>query len=281
MTRSRFGFKTPPHGRSQAARSTCRAPRCGSCRWPRLFPRCLPAVAPVARAQTPEPSDTLEEVTVTAQKVTENLQNVPVSIETLGTREASAAEHRRTSTTTSQYLAGRHDHQEHRAGRKRRRHDARLHARHQLRPGRQPFRLAADRRHIFRRAAGDHHRRHGGHAYLRHRAHRGAGGPAGHAVRRELGGGHHPHHLQQARSHQIRGELRCERRSDHATAAAPGGRRRASSTFRSSPIAAVRIVGWDEHDPGYISNVAGTNANAGIVNGTAAFRRGPGHRRSP
>ena len=30
-------------------------------------------------------SDTLEEVTVTAQKVTENLQNVPVSIETLGT----------------------------------------------------------------------------------------------------------------------------------------------------------------------------------------------------
>ena len=25
-----------------------------------------------------------------------------------------------------------------------------------------------------------------------------------------------------------------------------------------SPIAAVRIVGWDEHDPGYISNVAGT-----------------------
>ena len=23
-----------------------------------------------------------------------------------------------------------------------------------------------------------------------------------------------------------------------------------------SPIAAVRIVGWDEHDPGYINNVA-------------------------
>ncbi|MGO8828614.1 MAG: TonB-dependent receptor [Steroidobacteraceae bacterium] len=34
-----------------------------------------------------------------------------------------------------------------------------------------------------------------------------------------------------------------------------------------SPFLAVRIVGWDEHDPGYISNVAGTDANAGIVNG--------------
>jgi iron complex outermembrane receptor protein len=34
-----------------------------------------------------------------------------------------------------------------------------------------------------------------------------------------------------------------------------------------SPIAAVRIVAWDEHDPGYISNVPGTDVNAGIVNG--------------
>ena len=38
-----------------------------------------------------------------------------------------------------------------------------------------------------------------------------------------------------------------------------------------SPIAAVRIVGWDEHDAGYISNVAGTNAAAGIVNGVRTF----------
>src|SRR5271156_5956402 len=32
-----------------------------------------------------------------------------------------------------------------------------------------------------------------------------------------------------------------------------------------TPWAAVRIVGWDEHDPGYISNVAGTDVNAGII----------------
>jgi iron complex outermembrane recepter protein len=38
-----------------------------------------------------------------------------------------------------------------------------------------------------------------------------------------------------------------------------------------SPIAAIRLVGWDEHDPGYINNVAGTNVNAGIVNGNRSF----------
>src|ERR1700733_11866897 len=38
-----------------------------------------------------------------------------------------------------------------------------------------------------------------------------------------------------------------------------------------SPILAVRIVGWDEHDPGYISNVGGTNLNAGIQNGNRTF----------
>ena len=34
-----------------------------------------------------------------------------------------------------------------------------------------------------------------------------------------------------------------------------------------SPTTAVRLVAWDEHDPGYISNVPGTDVNAGIVNG--------------
>jgi iron complex outermembrane recepter protein len=34
---------------------------------------------------------------------------------------------------------------------------------------------------------------------------------------------------------------------------------------------AVRLVGWDTHDGGYISNVAGTNANACIFNGIRTF----------
>lgn len=38
-----------------------------------------------------------------------------------------------------------------------------------------------------------------------------------------------------------------------------------------SPVAAIRLVGWIEHDGGFISNVAGTNAAAGIVNGVRTF----------
>jgi outer membrane receptor protein involved in Fe transport len=38
-----------------------------------------------------------------------------------------------------------------------------------------------------------------------------------------------------------------------------------------SPVAAVRLVGWDEHDAGFIDNVAGTDRNACIVNGVRTF----------
>jgi len=38
-----------------------------------------------------------------------------------------------------------------------------------------------------------------------------------------------------------------------------------------SPIAAIRLVGYYEHDGGYINNVAGTNQSACIVNGVRTF----------
>jgi outer membrane receptor protein involved in Fe transport len=38
-----------------------------------------------------------------------------------------------------------------------------------------------------------------------------------------------------------------------------------------SPVAAVRLVGWDEHDAGFIDNVAGTDLNGCIVNGIRTF----------
>jgi len=41
--------------------------------------------------------------------------------------------------------------------------------------------------------------------------------------------------------------------------------------FPLTPVAAIRIVGWDEHDGGYINNVAGTNAAAGIIDGVRTF----------
>jgi len=38
-----------------------------------------------------------------------------------------------------------------------------------------------------------------------------------------------------------------------------------------SPIAAIRLVGWDEKDAGFIDNVAGTDTNACIQNGVRTF----------
>ena len=63
-----------------------------------------------------------------------------------------------------------------------------LHARRLQRRQRQPLRPAAQRRHLSRRAADHHDRRHPGHPRLRHRPGRGAGRPAGHALRRQLRG---------------------------------------------------------------------------------------------
>jgi iron complex outermembrane recepter protein len=44
--------------------------------------------------------------------------------------------------------------------------------------------------------------------------------------------------------------------------------------FVNIPIsdnAAIRIVGWDEHDAGYVDNIAGTDTAAGIVNGVRTY----------
>ena len=40
---------------------------------------------------------------------------------------------------------------------------------------------------------------------------------------------------------------------------------------QESSFAAIRLVGWDEHDAGYIDNVAGTNQSACIQNGVRTF----------
>src|SRR6202023_1061101 len=53
-----------------------------------------------------------------------------------------------------------------------------------------------------------------------------------------------------------------------------GGTGWQAQAFVNVPLtdfAAVRLVGWDEHDAGYVDNVAGTNANACIANGIRTF----------
>ena len=149
------------------------------------------------------------------------------------------------------------------------RHLAHLHARRGQRRQREPLRLAAERRHLSRRAAGHHHRRHARRARLRHPAHRGSRRPAGHAVRREFRGGHGPHHHQQAGPDQVLGGLR--RQANQVDARRHRLRGGGFVNIPLSSFAAIRLVGWDEHDAGYIDNVAGTNANACIINGVRTF----------
>ncbi len=53
-----------------------------------------------------------------------------------------------------------------------------------------------------------------------------------------------------------------------------GGFGHTEEGFINLPIAknaAIRLVGWDEHDAGFIDNVAGTNAAAGIIDGVRTF----------
>ena len=138
-------------------------------------------------------------------------------------------------------------------------HDQRLHPRRRLGRRRQPFGLAAERRRLSRRAAGDDDRRHARRPHLRHRPHRGAARAAGHALRRLVGSRHDPDHHQPARP--VRLLRRGRRRAQHGP---PRRHRRlrskAMSTRRSATRAAVRLVGWYQHDAGYIDNVPGTRA---------------------
>ncbi len=50
-----------------------------------------------------------------------------------------------------------------------------------------------------------------------------------------------------------------------------GGTIEGYANFPISDNAAIRIVGWEEHDAGYIDNVAGTDVNGGIVDGVRTF----------
>ena len=119
---------------------------------------------------------------------------------------------------------------------------ASLHARRRQRRQRQPLRPAAERRRVPRRAADHDHPGRTRHPHLRHRARRGAGRSAGHAVRRQLRGRHDAHHHQQAR---------------HAAASRPVTTWRATwcrgqggyvaEGFVNIPLsstAAIRLVGW-------------------------------------
>jgi iron complex outermembrane recepter protein len=60
-------------------------------------------------------------------------------------------------------------------------------------------------------------------------------------------------------------------KGDQVNHGAKGYEADAYANIPISPVAAIRLVGYYEHDGGYINNVAGTNQSACIVNGVRTF----------
>jgi outer membrane receptor protein involved in Fe transport len=58
---------------------------------------------------------------------------------------------------------------------------------------------------------------------------------------------------------------------NHVSHGGNGWQFEAFANYPLSPIAAIRLVGWDEHDAGYINNVAGTDKNGCIQNGVLTY----------
>ncbi len=175
--------------------------------------------------------------------------------------------------------------------RRRRRVLAGLHARHRHRRRRPGDHLAAQRRHVPRRTADHHGPGQPGHPHVRHRARRGAGRPAGHAVRRQLAGGHDPHHHQQAGSvgvlgglrgrgqHRRRGRHRLRGRGLRQRAARPTRPRSASSAGRARTPAGSTTSSARAPSPADIDNPDDdiTIDNAGARRGQ--LQHGRHHRR--
>jgi iron complex outermembrane recepter protein len=227
----------------------------------------LAGAVPAAHAAEPE-SNTLEEVTVTAQKVTENLQNVPVSIETLGTAKLEQLNITNMDQYV-QYLSG-------------------LTTIKSIGQGGNGIGTT----HVYMRGinAGQDGNHSGSqptvgtyydeqpvttidgtvdvHVYDIARVEV-LEGPQGTLYGASSEAGtiriitNKPDPTQFSAGYDVSGQFIFN-----------GGQGATVEGYVNIPInpqLAVRLVGWDEHDPGYINNVAGTNVNAGIVNGQRTF----------
>ena len=273
MSRSR---STRRHHRPDVVPSAGTSPGCALRRLPlaSAISAILAGTAPMAHAATDTApaaaSDTLEEVTVTAQKVTENLQDVPISIEALGTQKLeqlnitnlddyvqylsgvttikSIGQGGNGVGTTHVYMRGIDSGQDGN------------HSGSQPTVGtyfdEQPVTTIDGTvdMHIYDIARIEVLEGPQGTLY-------GASSEAG-TVR-----------IISNKPDPSKFEASYDLSGDQVTnGGGTGWKAEAFVNIPLTPWAAVRLVGWDEHDPGYINNVAGTNVNAGIVNGVRIFR---------
>jgi len=232
----------------------------------------LAGTAPMAHAATetsPAPSDTLEEVTVTATKVTENLQNVPISIETLGTQKLAELN-----------ITNLDDYVEYLAG---------VTTIKSIGQGGNGIGTS----HVYMRGINSgQDGNHSGsqptvgtyldeqpittidgtvdvHVYDIQRIEV-LEGPQGTLYGASSEAGtvriitNKPDPTKFEASYDVAGDT-------ITNGGGTGWKAEGFVNIPLTPIAAVRLVGWDEHDPGYISNVHGTDVNAGIIDGVRTF----------
>ena len=155
-------------------------------------------------------SDTIQEITVTAQRRTESAQNVPISIQAL-TGETLSQLNIQTFDEFIKYVPNVNS-ASYGPGRRR------LHAR-PVSTGSLGMRVPARRRpsrsrRLPRRSVGPAAEPQPRRVCRRHGAHRGAGGSAGHAVRRRRRGRRDPLHHQQAEARRHRGQRHGRLRHD-------------------------------------------------------------------
>ena len=191
------------------------------------------ALAQTAPATRPAASSGLEEITVTARRRDEALQDVPVAISAFSSDDLRAAAGRR-----PRRAAGQRAEPEPGAGPRLGDQRQRLHPRH--RPARRAADLRPGRRHLPRRRV---HLAHPGRAVqpVRRGARRGAARPAGHAVRQEHHRRRDPPGLEEA------ARRSCAATSTSATATTTASTPRAISAGRSPTRSASSIAGLYSH----------------------------------
>ena len=196
----------------------------------------LALASPALMAQE---TSVLGEVIVTAQKRSESLQDVPISIDALGEEKMEELNVQNFKDYV-QFLPSVTHAAVDRLGLRLQR---RVHARRRDRRRRPGDDLAAERRHVPRRAADHDDPGQPRHPPVRHRARRGARRPAGHAVRRELAGGHDPHHHQQAGPVRLRCRLLARRQQRRQGRARLRRRRLRQPAAQRQRRAALRRLG--------------------------------------
>jgi iron complex outermembrane receptor protein len=224
--------------------------------------------APMAQAQTAQATDTLEEVTVTAQKVTENLQNVPISIEAIGNQKLEQLNIVNLDSYV-EYLAG-------------------VTTIKSIGQGGNGIGTS----HVYMRGINSgQDGNHSGsqptvgtyfdeqpvttidgtvdmHMYDIQRVEV-LEGPQGtlYGASSEAG----TIRIISNKPDPSKFEAGYDLGGQSITHGGQGWKAEGFVNVPLAPWAAVRLVAWDEHDPGYIDNIAGTNLNAGILAGNRTF----------